>query len=319
MPTNVHFTKMHGLGNDFIMMPGSQIQNLDLNPDTQAEMLSQFAIALCDRHFGVGADGLIFPASATEGSGADIRFVYVNSDGSRAEMCGNGIRCFALYVRDLGLVKSDSFVVETPAGLIRPCINADRSVTVDMGPPILEAGHVPFDPKDLPADARALRHIIAVNDQPVPITAIGMGNPHALIFQDELPNPLDPTVFGPLIERHSAFPGKTNVEFVQVEDMTHLKVTVWERGCGFTLACGTGACAAAVGAILLGKAENKVEVSLPGGSLTIEWNGNPKSSVLMSGPASYVFSGETLLSHLGHSFGMMVAPKETVDAIVNRL
>ena len=315
MSSTLHFTKMHGLGNDFVMLDTDQVKALNLNPDAQAERLSQLAISLCDRHFGIGADGVIFPVPATPGSGADIRFVYLNSDGSRAEMCGNGIRCFALFVRDKGLVKSDAFVVETPAGLIKPKINPDRTVTVDMGAPILESGKVPFALADLPADARALRHNIMVQDHAVPVTAISMGNPHALIFQDELPAPLDPAVYGPLIERHAAFPAKTNVEFVQLVDVKHLKVTVWERGCGFTLACGTGACATAVGAILLNKVENKVDVELPGGSLTIEWDGNPKSSVWMSGPATYVFDGDVVLDAQGTTF-LLNAPRISQEAFV---
>jgi diaminopimelate epimerase len=314
MPSTLRFTKMHGLGNDFVMLEPEQVKAWDLCPDKQAERLSQLAIALCDRHFGIGADGVIFPVPATEGSGADIRFVYLNSDGSRAEMCGNGIRCFALFVRDKGLVNTDAFVVETPAGLIKPKINSDRTVTVDMGAPILESGRVPFSPSDLPADARALRHSILVQEHQIPVTAISMGNPHALIFQDELPLPLDPAVYGPLLERHPAFPAKTNVEFVQLVDVKHLKVTVWERGCGFTLACGTGACATAVGAILLNKVENKVDVELPGGPLTIEWDGNPKSSVLMSGPAAYVFEGNVALQSQGSTF-LLNAPSAAQVAV----
>ncbi len=290
MRVKLPFTKMHGLGNDFVMLSGPEIAGLDLHPDRNKETLEKLAAFLCDRHFGVGADGLILPVKSSDPDKFDTRFVYLNSDGTWAEMCGNGIRCFALYVRDLGLVNKDGFTVETLAGPISPRINPDRTVTVDMGAPILEPGKIPFSASD--AKAPVQRYELTVQEQQVPVTPVSMGNPHCLIFQDELPTALDPAVYGPLLEKHPAFPAKTNVEFVQTLSRTHLKVTVWERGCGFTLACGTGACATAVGAIMLGKAENNVDVELPGGILHIQWDGNPQSPVLMSGPATYVFQGE---------------------------
>lgn len=281
---------MHGLGNDFVMLSGPEVAGLDLHPDRQKKALEKLAAFLCDRHFGVGADGLILPAPATDPSRFDTRFVYLNGDGTWAEMCGNGIRCFALYVRDLGLVKSNSFTVETLAGPISPKINSDRTVTVDMGAPILKPALIPF--VGTGAQSPVQRFSLDVLDQSVPVTPVSMGNPHCLIFQDELPQKLDPAVFGPALEKHPAFPAKTNVEFVETLARNHLKVTVWERGCGFTLACGTGACATAVGAIMLGMADHDVNVELPGGVLRIEWNGKPESSVFMSGPATYAFRGE---------------------------
>jgi diaminopimelate epimerase len=290
MHVKIPFTKMHGLGNDFVMLAGPNIAGLDLHPDRNKGTLEKLAAFVCDRHFGIGADGLIIPVPASDPSQFDIRFVYLNSDGTWAEMCGNGIRCFALFVRDLGLVTKDSFVVETLAGPISPQINSDRSVTVDMGAPILEPAKIPFVAEN--AKMPVQRYAVPVLDQQVPVTPVSMGNPHCLIFQEDLPNKLDPAVYGPALEKHPVFPAKTNVEFIETMSRTHLKVTVWERGCGFTLACGTGACATAVAAIMLGKTEQNVDVELPGGILRIQWNGQLESSVLMSGPATYVFEGE---------------------------
>jgi diaminopimelate epimerase len=292
MPQTISFTKMHGLGNDFVMLSSQTVQSLGLCPDRNKAELEKLAIFLCDRHFGIGADGLIFPAPASK-PGYDIRFVYLNGDGSWAEMCGNGIRCFARFVKDSGLVQDDVFTVETLAGPIRPQINPDQTVTVDMGAPILEAAKVPVDPAafGITSDKQVQNLPVTVLDQKIPVTAVSMGNPHCLVFQDDLPQPVDPAVFGPALEKHPAFPAKTNVEFIQAVSRNHLKVTVWERGCGFTLACGTGACATAVGAIQLGKAEHNVNIELPGGVLNIQWDGNPCSSVLMSGPATYAFTG----------------------------
>ncbi len=291
-PVRIPFTKMHGLGNDFVMLSGPIVNGVELHPDHHLERLRQLAIFLCDRHFGVGADGLILPAPPTHPDKGELRFVYINSDGSVAEMCGNGIRCFALYVKEAGLIHSDAFTVETPAGPIRPRINADQTVTVDMGAPFLAAEQVPFKDGGIDPDKTALRHAIRVNDTAIPVTAIGMGNPHCLIFQEDLPQKLDPALFGPLLETHPTFPAKTNVEFIETISRQHLKVTVWERGCGFTLACGTGACATAVAAMLLDKVDNTVNVELPGGILKIEWSGKPNDSVMMSGPATRVFEGE---------------------------
>lgn len=294
MSTKIPFTKMHGLGNDFVMLSGSDVAGLDLHPDRNKAGLEKLAAYVCDRHFGIGADGLIVPVAPSDPSKFDIRFVYLNSDGSWAEMCGNGIRCFALFVRDLGLVKSDEFTVETLAGPIRPKINADRTVTVDMGAPILESARIPFvsTANGISSDAPVQRYPVPVLEKQIPVTTVSMGNPHCLVFQDELPETLDPAVYGPALETHAYFPAKTNVEFVEPKSRRHLKVTVWERGCGFTLACGTGACATAVGAIMLDKADHDVDVELPGGTLHIHWDGQPASHVLMSGPATYVFTGE---------------------------
>ncbi len=290
MHVKLPFTKMHGLGNDFVMLSGPELAGLDLHPDRQKETLEKLAAFLCDRHFGIGADGLILPVPPSDPARFDTRFVYLNGDGSWAEMCGNGIRCFALFVKDLGLVNSDSFIVETLAGPISPKINADRTVTVDMGPPILEPALIPFAGEN--AKAPVQRFELDVLGRKVPVTPVSMGNPHCLVFQDELTQKLDPALFGPALETHPAFPAKTNVEFVEVLSRQELKVTVWERGCGFTLACGTGACATGVGAMMLGKVDSVVNVLLPGGTLKIEWDGQPGAHMFMSGPATYVFKGE---------------------------
>ena len=294
MPLNqsmtLPFVKMHGLGNDFVMLAGPVLAGLDFHPDRNPKALEKLAAFLCDRHFGIGADGVILPVPPSDPARFDIRFVYLNSDGTWAEMCGNGIRCFALFVRDLGLVQQDTFTVETLAGPICPTINPDRTVTVDMGAPILLPEKIPFQATG--ATPPVQRFVLHALNQPVPVTPVSMGNPHCLIFQDELQHPLDPALFGPALETHPAFPAKTNVEFVEKLNRQHLKVTVWERGCGFTLACGTGACATAVGAIMLGRADHDVQVELPGGPLRIQWDGHPESSVLMSGPAQTVFQGE---------------------------
>ncbi|MGE0199708.1 MAG: diaminopimelate epimerase [Candidatus Melainabacteria bacterium] len=275
MPLNtpvIPFTKMHGLGNDFVVIDGRDL------PDSKD--LPALAARLCDRHFGIGADGLITTAPPSDPDRFDIRFVYLNGDGSWAEMCGNGIRCFARFVRQRGLVDQDSFRVETLAGLITPTLNPDGTVTVDMGQPVIER----------------VNDAIEVLGRSIPITTVSMGNPHCLVFQDELDTPLDPAVFGPAMEVHPAFPNKTNVEFVTVNRADDISVTVWERGCGFTLACGTGACATAVGAAHRGRTGSTATVHLPGGPLRIQWDPSPEGHVRMTGPAVTVFEGRAALN-----------------------
>ncbi len=274
------FTKMHGLGNDFVI---TQHQWLPKNID-----LSELTKKVCNRHFGIGADGLIVVTPPTDPSKFDTQFVYINSDGSRAEMCGNGIRCFAKYLVDNNLTSKTTLNVETPAGLIKPTVNPDGSVTVDMGQPVLEPAEVPFNQT---TDEKAGQANISVSDKTIPLSPVSMGNPHGIIFQDDLSEALDPNTFGPAIEKHPAFPQKTNVEFVTQTSPDTLNVVVWERGCGFTLACGTGACAVAVAAQRLNKTGTKTNIDLPGGRLIIEWSGNGSTPVLMTGPATTVFEG----------------------------
>lgn len=273
---------MHGLGNDFILVEEDQ---LPLSLD-----LPRLAQRLCDRHFGIGADGLIIVAPPTTAD-AHIQMKIYNADGSVAEMCGNGLRCFARYVKDQGLVNQAHFTVETLAGPIRPRINGDLSVTVDMGQPILEAAQVPFTGTDQP---QALHVPLKINEElTLFISAVSMGNPHCVIF-DTPDQPGNKWAgqwkqLGPIIECHSAFPAKTNVHFCHIHSASHVEVHVWERGSGPTLACGTGACAIVVAGQRQGLLGQDVDVQLPGGTLNIRWDG--ASHVFMTGPAAYVFAG----------------------------
>jgi diaminopimelate epimerase len=278
----IHFTKMQGLGNDFVIVEADK-----LPPDIDLAHLAAYA---GDRHFGVGSDGLIVVAPPTDRERYDLQFIFYNSDGSRAEMCGNGIRCFARYVYDRGIFSGRQMRVETLAGLMQPKLNDDGTVTVDMGPPILAPERIPFAGPG--QTAPVLNYPLEVLDTVVPVTPVSMGNPHCMIFQDDLAQPLDPVIYGPAIEKHPLFPAKTNVEFLEILDSRTIKVVVWERGCGFTLACGTGACASAVAAMLQGKAGSEVEIILPGGSLMISWDREANGSVFMTGPAEYVFEGD---------------------------
>lgn len=269
---------MHGLGNDFIIIEEDQ-----LTPDTD---LSELAKLLCDRHFGIGADGLIVVAPP-EDPASDIQFKFFNNDGSRAEMCGNGIRCFARYVKDQGLIKRQEFKVETLAGTVIPHVNANGTVTVDMGFPVLDPPKIPFSGVE---QGPVLNFMLEVTPSlSVPIAAVSMGNPHCIIFEDDCPHPLVLKEHGPLIEVHPLFPAKTNVEFVRVTDRNTVQVNVWERGVGPTLACGSGACAVVVAAFLRKLVDSDVTVQLPGGELLIQWHGN--NTVMMTGPATYVFAG----------------------------
>lgn len=272
------FTKMHGLGNDFILVDGFQ--------ETFAPDLSQTTLKLCDRHFGIGADGVIVVLPSEK---ADFRMRIINADGSEVEMCGNGIRCFAKYVYEEGLIKRDVFTVETLAGLITPhlVLQGDKviGVRVDMGEPSLERGAVPM----LGTAGQALHEPLKVLDATFYITALSMGNPHCVIFVDDV-GQIDLEKYGPALETHPLFPGKTNVHFLEVLNRAEIKMRVWERGVGPTLACGTGACASLVAAVLNQKTERQAKIHLPGGTLEIEWAEN--NHVYMTGPAQKVFTGK---------------------------
>lgn len=277
---SVNFTKMQGLGNDFIMIDGFKET---LPPD-----LMTMTKQLCDRHFGIGADGVIIVLPSDK---ADYRMRIINADGSEVEMCGNGIRCFAKYVYEAGLLPQgqDRFTVETLAGIMTPCIvlqgaNA-TAVTVDMGEPVLEREAVPM----LGPVGQAINEPITVLDTTFSLTAVSMGNPHCVIFV-AAPDQIDLIKYGPALENHSAFPRKTNVHFVEVMNRQELRMRVWERGVGITLACGTGACAVLVAAVLNKKTERKAKVHLPGGTLEIEWADN--NHIYMTGPAQSVFTGK---------------------------
>ena len=258
----IKFEKWEGLGNDFIIV------------DSGVELNKALAIKLCDRHYGIGADGIFAP---TKAEGVDIAWKFYNADGTSAQMCGNGMRCFAKYVHNKNLVDKVQFGVKTLAGIVIPEILPNGDVRVDMGEPQLDADLIPVrcnDPKHF---------MVAGFDA----TAVGMGNPHCIIFTkgDAKKQVLE---YGKTIENAAIFPEKTNVEFVKVISPQEISVDVWERGCGITLACGTGACAAVVAGVLKKLLNTKVKVNLPGGVLYIEYGGK---NVYMTGSANKVFSG----------------------------
>lgn len=277
------FIKMHGLGNDFVIM------NFMLGaPDRD---WPQEAVQLCDRHFGVGADGLVLLLPSDE---ADFEMRIFNSDGSEAEMCGNAIRCVTRYVFERGLISDLALTVKTKAGIMRPELvwedpdNLDSiKVKVDMGSPVLNPSAIPVSAEG----ERVVNQLLMVGGETISFTAVSMGNPHCVVFVPDVEK-TDFYTLGPMIENHPRFPKKTNVEFVQVLSPGRLKVRVWERGAGETLACGTGACAVAVAGVLNGLSERKVAVELPGGRLDIEWMEDGR--VFMTGPAEEVFEGNWL-------------------------
>ena len=276
----LRFTKMHGLGNDYIFVNG-------MSERLPRVSLPRLARALSDRHFGIGADGLILVLPSRS---AQFRMQVFNADGSEAEMCGNGIRMFARYVYEHGLTRDRELAVETLAGVIRPrlMVRGGRvaSVRVDMGEPRLERSEIPMRGKP----GRVIGEALRVDGERYEVTAVSMGNPHCVIFVKEVAE-FPVARVGPAIERHRAFPRRTNVEFVQVLGRSALRMRVWERGAGETLACGTGACATLVAAVLNGKADRKATVHLPGGDLKIEWRASD-NRVYMTGPAEEVFCGE---------------------------
>lgn len=270
------FTKMHGTGNDFVVL-----DNRD------ADLLRRFnmpelASRLCNRRFGIGADQLLLLCSSVE---ADFKMLIFNSDGSQVEMCGNGIRCLAKYIWDRGISGKEILSIETMAGTIRPERNGDL-VQVDMGEPVLEAEKIPVE---IQAKSPVMDYPLKISDRKFKATFVSMGNPHAVIFIDEDVDGFPVSVYGPAIENHPIFPNRTNVEFVNVLKKDELKMRVWERGAGETLACGTGASAAAAAAVLKGLTERKVTVRLSGGDLNIKWPVN--GHVFMTGPAVEVFEG----------------------------
>ena len=284
--SKIKFTKMQGLGNDFVLVDYEEIKNLDIS-------LSELSIRMCDRKFGVGADGLIVVNPDDMKSNTDVCWRIINSDGSEPQMCGNGMRCFAQYVFNHGLVQGKKFSVNTLAGTIIPEVLEGDLVRVNMGKPILEADKIPVKSNLFPV----LNDTLQAGDRTFQFSAVSMGNPHCLIFTDENTEELA-LKYGSSIENNPIFPEKTNVEFIKVISEKHIKINVWERGCGITLACGTGACASTVASILNNLTENKVTADLPGGTLTIEWAGNPidkEHDVFMTGSAKVVFEGEYLL------------------------
>lgn len=272
------FTKMHGLGNDFVMV---REEDLPLGVG-----LSDLAIQVCDRHFGIGADGLIV---ACPSQTADIRMRIINADGSEAEMCGNGIRCFARYVYETGMVPKTDMTVETLAGEMGPVLHVKNGmvtgVTVDMNELHLSGRDIPVDSDRNPVVGEKLD----VEGEEVEVTCVSMGNPHCVVFVEDVAS-APVAVLGPLLESHPFFPSRTNVEFVQVVNEHDLIMRVWERGAAETLACGTGACAALVASNLNGLAHRHATVHLAGGDLQIRWN-RADNHVTMTGPALNVFEG----------------------------
>jgi diaminopimelate epimerase len=276
MTMEIIFTKMHGLGNDFIV-----INCLD----TELYEPSGFAVRYCHRRFGIGADQLllIYPSDK-----ADFKMKIFNADGQEVEMCGNGIRCFAKYIWDRGLSDKDILEVETLAGIIKP-ERAGDLIRVDMGKPIFEPKKIPVN-LSLSKQDMIIDYPLQIKGRQFKITCISMGNPHAVIFLDEDVSDFPVTVYGPEIEHHHIFPKRSNVEFVNAKNKSELTMRVWERGSGETMACGTGASATGVAAMLKGLTERKVTVHLSGGDLTIEWS-ERNNNVYMTGPAEEVFEG----------------------------
>ncbi len=275
------FTKMHGCGNDYVYIDG--FEETVLNESETAKRIS-------DRHFGVGGDGMII---IKKGIKANFEMVMYNADGSRAEMCGNAIRCVAKYVYDKGYTKNTSFTIESMGAVkyIDVAVENGRVVSakVDMGAPILKAADVPV----VSESEKCVKEKITVADREFEMTCVSMGNPHAVMFIDEHPIDFNLDFYGARFEGNTAvFPKKVNAEFAKVIDRKNIEMRVFERGTGETLACGTGSCATAVAAVVNGLADNDVTIHLLGGDLQISWSGNEKDSVFMTGPCEYVFTGE---------------------------
>ena len=289
---SIPFLKVQGAGNDFLL-----IDALGENAHLNEIDWSALAPRICDRHFGVGADGILI---AQDTDVAAARMVIVNSDGSDGEMCGNGFRCFTKYlVERVGMTPTDgALAIETGAGVLHADLSAMSSgdasvdrVRVNMGPAWLQANEIPVVHE---GPAPILRHAVEVKGRVYDLTCVSMGNPHVVWFTDEEVDDFPLTEIGPLIETHPDFPRKTNFEIVNVLAPDHLKMRVWERGVGITLACGSGACAVLVAARLRGLSDAAATVSLPGGDLDIAWDGldDPSASVYMTGPATFSFEGQ---------------------------
>ncbi len=271
----IRFSKMHGLGNDFVVIDGVR----------QAVALSPVQIRfLADRHFGVGCDQLLLVEKAGR-PGVDFRYRIFNADGGEVEQCGNGARCFVCFVHEQGLTEKTEIRVETMSGMISPRLEADGNVTVDMGVPVFDPERIPFE-----SSSGDIVQPLEVGGERIDITAVSMGNPHAVqVVADVDAAPV--SVQGPLIEAHPRFPQRVNAGFMQIAGRQRIRLRVYERGAGETLACGTGACAAVVAGIARGLLDSPVQVETRGGELSIAWQG-PGTPVLMTGPAVTVFTGE---------------------------
>ncbi|MBU6230217.1 MAG: diaminopimelate epimerase [Cyanobacteria bacterium REEB459] len=283
----MEFSKYQGLGNDFILIDNRHHPHPRLTP--------QQAVVWCDRHFGIGADGVIFALPGNPGSDYTMR-IY-NADGSEPEMCGNGIRCLARYLRKLEAGTDrppetpQSYRIHTLAGIIAPTLQPNGLVTVDMGSPYLLAAEIPTTL--VRGQDAAVDVTLTVAEQDWQVTCVSMGNPHCVTFVADL-DTLPLAVLGPAFEHHGAFPQRINAEFIQVLAPDHLKMRVWERGAGITLACGTGACAALVAGVLTGRCDRAVTVELPGGCLQVTWS-DDNNRVYLMGPAERVFDGQWLV------------------------
>ena len=272
------FVKMHGLGNDFVFIEDKTGQDKDY---------TALARAMCNRHTGIGADGLIVIVDSRV---ADVRMRIINSDGSEAEMCGNGIRCFAKYVYDNGIIEKKRFTVETPAGIMEPeiTVGADNKaelITINMGRPSFNRSEIPMEG----AEDRVLNEDLCVNGANWKITSLLMGVPHTVTYVDDV-DTVDIEKIGPLFEKHEVFPKHTNINFAQQMDDRTVKVRTWERGAGATLACGTGSCSVAVASFLNGRTGREVDIQLPLGTLHIEYR-EEDGNVYMTGPAAVSFTG----------------------------
>ena len=289
----IDFIKYQGLGNDFIL--------IDNRDSATVKMSSEAAAKMCDRNFGIGGDGVIFAMPPNDAS-EDYSMRMFNSDGSEPEMCGNGIRCLARFVSDLDAMPPKKYKVGTLAGLIQPEMRADGQVAVDMGMPIFEPSEVPTT-LAATQDGKVVRAEMDVDGEKWLVNAVSMGNPHCITFGraggeadgpglklDEFPL----SVVGPKFESHPCFPARTNTEFTQVVNRNYVKMHVWERGAGATLACGTGACATVVAGVLEGRVDRRCTVELPGGPLEIEWR-ESDGRIIMTGPAEPVFAGKYFL------------------------
>lgn len=276
----MQFTKMHGLGNDYVYVSGFD-QPL---PDD----LNETARLVSDRHFGIGGDGMIMVLPSAV---ADARMRMFNADGSEGEMCGNGVRCVAKFIHDKGIANKPQVKIETGRGVLTLDITRDEKgkaawIKVDMGQPILNSAEIPTTlPGDPPIEAE-----LEVLGTKFKGTAVSMGNPHFVIFVNDL-KAIDLNKFGPMLENHPAFPRRINVHFAQVRDRQTVDMVTWERGSGITLACGTGACSVCVAGLLTGRTDRAITAHLPGGPLKLEWPAD-SASVFMTGPATEVYSGE---------------------------
>jgi len=275
----MRFTKMHGIGNDYVY-----ISTFDQEPPTDPARL---AVAVSDRHFGIGGDGLILIMPC---EGADARMRMFNADGTESEMCGNGVRCVAKYLYDHGIVSKKQVSIKTGRGILTLDLEVVagrvQRVKVDMGSPIFEPDRIPT----LLTGRPPILAPIDVDDRVLAVTAVSMGNPHAVVYVEDVDGfPLQS--LGPKLERHKAFPGRVNVHVVQVMAPGEIKMRTWERGSGITLACGTGACAVCVAGALTGRTKRTIIAHLPGGDLELSWP-DDRSSVFMTGPATEVYSGE---------------------------